>query len=122
MPTNGPVLIYDRDCGFCRSWIARWRRTTGDRVRYLPFQRPWVRWRYRVRKSEARTASQLIDTDGRRYAGAAAMLRALARARSPWLRLAARLALMPGARLIAAAAYRAIAGHRRAASRVQRRV
>jgi predicted DCC family thiol-disulfide oxidoreductase YuxK len=117
-----PVLIYDADCGFCRSWIVRWRRSTGARVRYLPFQRLWVRWRYGVRRRDARIASQLIDVDGRRYAGAAAMLRALLRASSPWLRLFARLALAPGARSIAGAAYRTIARHRRATSRLQRRV
>jgi len=115
-----PVLIYDADCGFCRSWIARWRRSTGERVRYRPFQSAWVRWRYGVRRRDARRASQLIDADGRRYAGAAAMLRALLRASSPWLRVFARVALAPGARSIAGAIYRAIAGHRRGASRVQR--
>ena len=100
----------------------RWRRSTGARVRYLPFQRLWVRWRYGVRRRDARVASQLIDVDGRRYAGAAAMLRALLRASSPWLRLFARVALAPGARSIAGAAYRTIARHRRTTSRLQRRV
>ena len=33
-----PLLIYDGDCGFCRSWIARWRSLTGETVDYLPYQ------------------------------------------------------------------------------------
>jgi predicted DCC family thiol-disulfide oxidoreductase YuxK len=122
MARRAPVLIYDADCGFCRSWIARWRRSTGDRVRYLPYQRARVRWRHRVSKRAARAASQLVEPDGRRYAGAAAMFRALLRARPPWLRAAARVGLMPGVRLGAALVYRAVAAHRRGASRLQRRI
>jgi len=122
MRRRAPVLIYDADCGFCRGWIARWRRSTGDRVRYVPYQRPGVRWRYGVRRTAARAAAQLIEPDRTHSSGAAAMLGALLRARSPWLRLAARAALMPGARSVAAVVYRYIAAHRSAASRLQRRM
>ena len=31
-----PVLIYDADCAFCRLWVGRWRKRTGDRVEYRP--------------------------------------------------------------------------------------
>jgi predicted DCC family thiol-disulfide oxidoreductase YuxK len=33
------LMVFDGDCGFCRSWIQRWRQSTGDRVDYQPFQR-----------------------------------------------------------------------------------
>jgi len=28
------IVIYDGSCGFCKKWIARWRRITGDAVEY----------------------------------------------------------------------------------------
>ena len=120
--SRAPVLIYDADCGFCRAWIARWQRGTGDRVRYVPFQHPGILRRTGVPRRDARRAAQLVEADGRRHRGAPAMLRALLRARSPWLRAAARLGLAPGVRLVANAAYRFIASHRRTASRIQHAV
>ena len=33
-----PVLIYDGDCGFCVYWARYWRKLTGDRVEYRPYQ------------------------------------------------------------------------------------
>ena len=33
-----PLLIYDGDCGFCRKWVDRWKRKTGDHVEYAPYQ------------------------------------------------------------------------------------
>jgi len=32
------VLVYDRECSFCRFWIDRWKSLTGERVHYVPFQ------------------------------------------------------------------------------------
>jgi predicted DCC family thiol-disulfide oxidoreductase YuxK len=37
--TSGkPLLIYDGNCGFCKLWIARWKRMTGGRIAYGPSQ------------------------------------------------------------------------------------
>ncbi|MCZ6572672.1 MAG: dual specificity protein phosphatase family protein, partial [Planctomycetota bacterium] len=33
-----PLLVFDGDCGFCRRWVERWKRETGDRVAYTPYQ------------------------------------------------------------------------------------
>ena len=33
-----PLLIYDGDCAFCMFWLRYWRRLTGDRVNYAPYQ------------------------------------------------------------------------------------
>ena len=37
-PAGKPLLVWDGDCGFCRAWIARWQRATGDSVAYAPYQ------------------------------------------------------------------------------------
>jgi predicted DCC family thiol-disulfide oxidoreductase YuxK len=39
-PADGslPLLIYDGDCGFCVYWARYWRKLTGDRVDYRPYQ------------------------------------------------------------------------------------
>src|SRR5262249_8995256 len=72
-----PLLEYDADCAFCRRWVARWRARTGDAVRYRPLRR-------RAR------AVQLIEPSGRRYQGAEAVFRVLAR--DPRMRLVSWLA------------------------------
>jgi len=33
-----PLMAFDGDCGFCRNWVARWRRRTGDGIDYVPYQ------------------------------------------------------------------------------------
>lgn len=33
-----PVLYWDRDCGFCRRWVGRWRQATGESVEYEEVQ------------------------------------------------------------------------------------
>jgi hypothetical protein len=68
----------------------------------------------------ARNAVQLVEPDGSRYSGAAAVFRVLLRSRSPWLRLAARGGLIRGVRRVAEAAYRYVAARRRAFSRAER--
>ena len=31
IPPRRPLIVFDGDCGFCRYWLARWRRVVGDR-------------------------------------------------------------------------------------------
>lgn len=33
-----PTLVFDGNCSFCRAWIEYWRRLTGDRALYTPYQ------------------------------------------------------------------------------------
>ncbi|HEX4621010.1 MAG TPA: hypothetical protein VH208_05515, partial [Myxococcaceae bacterium] len=33
-----PTLLFDRDCGFCKRWIERWRSQLGERVAFQPLQ------------------------------------------------------------------------------------
>ena len=33
-----PLLIYDGDCGFCKYWVDRWKKTTGEKIQYESYQ------------------------------------------------------------------------------------
>src|SRR5436309_525580 len=104
---RAPLLIYDRACGFCRRWVARWRARTGDTVRYAPLQRPGLlRW-HRIPRAQARRAVQLVTPTGKRYQGAQAVLRALRRA--PALEALSWLGRLPVASWVAEQVYRAVA-------------
>jgi predicted DCC family thiol-disulfide oxidoreductase YuxK len=75
--TRKPLLVWDGNCGFCRAWIARWQRATGDRVDYAPYQVaaplfpaiPLERFKRSV---------QLIEPGDRLSQGAEAVFRTLA--------------------------------------------
>ena len=69
-----PTLIFDGDCGFCRRWVARWRRQTGRRVQYIPFQRLGGRFP-ELSREECEKAIQFIDSGGRVFSGADAVTR-----------------------------------------------
>jgi predicted DCC family thiol-disulfide oxidoreductase YuxK len=111
-----PVLVFDGDCGFCRRWLARWRRVFGDNIECVPYQDAAFRFPQIPREAFAR-AVHLIAPGGRVCTGAEAVFRALAAA--PGRRLP--LWLYEHAPLVAPAAeacYRAVAGHRALADRV----
>lgn len=115
-PASKPLLIYDGDCGFCRVWIRRWRRITGERVEYTPFQRLGGRFPEIPRPRLAREAV-LVEPDGRVSGGAEAVFRTLATRRSRrWLLAIYRR--LPGAAWVADRAYRWVAEHRPLLSRL----
>lgn len=33
-----PLLIYDGSCGFCLKWVTKWKKQTGEKVSYAPYQ------------------------------------------------------------------------------------
>ena len=72
-----PLLIFDGECHFCRRWIARWKEATRDRVDYLPSQEAAQRFP-EIPPEEFTRAVQWVEPHGRREAGAAAILCALA--------------------------------------------
>jgi len=37
-------VLFDGTCGFCKTWIARWRERTGDAVDYAPSQTEGARF------------------------------------------------------------------------------
>ncbi|HEV3457386.1 MAG TPA: DUF393 domain-containing protein [Thermoanaerobaculia bacterium] len=119
-PPARPLLVFDGDCGFCRTWIARWRRTVGEQVDYEPFQTAWVRFPT-IPRSRFRQAVQLIAPDGEVSAGAEAVFRTLALARghegSRWLAVYLHV---PGARPVCEWGYRWVADHRPVLTRVSR--
>lgn len=111
-----PVLVFDGDCGFCRLWIERWRRATGAKVDYEPFQSAAAR-HPEVPREAFLEAIHLFEAD-RTTRGAEAALRALARApRLAWL---PRLYAAPGVAVVAEAVYRFIAARRPLFARLTR--
>ncbi len=105
-----PLALYDGDCVFCTAQAERARRLSGGRLRIAPLQTaladvPWVD------PEEAVKALQLVDRDGRVYAGAAAVVRLL-RLTRPALGVLALPYHLPGVRWLADRAYDAVAARR----------
>jgi len=105
-----PLALYDGDCVFCTAQAERARRLSGGRLRIAPLQTaladvPWVD------PEEAVKALQLVDRDGRVYAGAAAVVRLL-RLTRPALGLLALPYHLPGVRWLADRAYDTVAARR----------
>ena len=74
---NKPLLVFDGECGFCRTWIERWRRATGEAVEYAPSQEMAERFP-EVEPGRFTHAVQLREPDGTWRSGAAATFRILA--------------------------------------------
>jgi len=107
---RAPLLAYDGDCGFCAYWVRYWRRLTGDRVRYAPYQEI-AAGHPEVPEAEFARAIQLFEPDGARASGAGAAFRVLARVpgRGTGLWLYRHL---PGFAWLPEAAYTLVAHHR----------
>ena len=116
-PPPKPLLVFDGDCEFCRFWIARWRRQTGEAVDYQPYQEPRIAERFpELPRERFARAVQLIEADGRVSEGAHAVFRALAHSgRGAWLWCYLHL---PRFAFITERTYRLIADHRPLASRL----
>ncbi len=105
-----PLLVYDGDCGFCRRWIERWRRITGDAIDYAPFQVvafkfPEIGW------ERFRASVVLIRPDGTFFTGAEAVFRSLAHGPGGGFWLSA-YRHVPGFAWISEAGYHFVSGHR----------
>lgn len=76
-----PTLLYDGDCGICRSWVAYWQMLTGDRVVYRPYQRAASDFPALAQKGLApedlAKAIYFVEPDGDIFSGAAATFRVL---------------------------------------------
>jgi predicted DCC family thiol-disulfide oxidoreductase YuxK len=70
------TLVYDGDCGICRSWVNYWERQTGGRVVYRPYQEAASDFPT-ISLAAFEQVIQLISLDGRVYSGAAATYRIL---------------------------------------------
>ena len=70
------TLVYDGDCDVCRYWVDYWKRQTGGRVVYRPYQE--AASDFPTISCEAfKRAIQLVEPNGQIYAGAAATYRVL---------------------------------------------
>ncbi len=107
-----PTLIYDGECGFCRTWVERVRRWDREhRLAVLPFQDRMQVAAFRIPLPALAAAMHLVLPDGRVFAGADAapeILRLLPGKR--WLAGAFRI---PGVLPLARRVYRWIAQQRR---------
>ena len=72
-PLDKALVIYDGSCGFCKKWIARWLRITGDSVEYRSSAEAGALFP-EIPSSEFDRAVQLIRPDGSRCSGAEAVL------------------------------------------------
>lgn len=61
------MFHFDGECAFCRAWVKRWKRTTGDAVEYRPFA-----------AGEKRPTSEFVAADGSVSRGAEGVFRLLA--------------------------------------------
>ncbi len=112
-----PLLVFDGDFHFCKSWVARWQQATGDAVDCEPFQTAAPRFP-EIPREAFETAVKLIEPDGIVTSGAEAVFRSLAcrdRKIGRWLYENA-----PGFAPIAEGAYGVVAQHRAAFSKVTR--
>lgn len=110
-PRGRALVVYDGDCGFCRSTVARLRTLDrDDRLRFRPLQdeRLYVEFP-RLNRAACEETLHLVAEDGAIHAGGAAMREVFARvgaAPVTWI-----LAL-PVARHVVELAYRSVAAHR----------
>ena len=116
MTERRPLLVFDGDCGFCRLWIERWRRATGDKVDYEPYQTAAARRKEIPRESFAE-AIHFFER-GRTSRAAEAALRALSYA--PGFAWLPRVYAVPGVAAVSEAVYRFVAARRPLFSRLTR--
>jgi predicted DCC family thiol-disulfide oxidoreductase YuxK len=109
-PPDRPLLIFDGQCDFCRTWIARWQRTIGDRLDCAPYQEVASRFP-EIPLERFKRAVQLIEPDGRHSEAAEAVFRSLALAPGHgWLLWLYRH--VPGFTSVSEWCYRLVADHR----------
>jgi predicted DCC family thiol-disulfide oxidoreductase YuxK len=103
-------LVYDGDCGFCTT-SAHWLESHGidESVAVVPWQRIDLDSTGLTRE-QVTTAAYWLE-DGRQYAGARAISKALQHCGQPW-RLLGRLIDLPPVRPLARVGYRLVARYR----------
>jgi len=111
-----PLLVYDGDCEFCGYSVRYWKKLTGDRVDYRPYQVVAAQYPA-IPIADFQHAVQFISPDGHHASAAEASFLTLshARGKSFWLALYRKL---PGFAIISELVYAFIAAHRPAFYRV----
>ena len=75
-PKNGPILIWDGQCGFCKYWITRLKKYTGNKINFASFQDA-ARHFPDIPFKEFEKASRLIEANGTVYSGPDSLYRGL---------------------------------------------
>ncbi|MCL6218887.1 thiol-disulfide oxidoreductase DCC family protein [Zunongwangia pacifica] len=65
---NTPVLVWDGHCGFCKFWKTRWKKRTGNKIKYITLQKHALDFPD-IPEKEFKKASRLITKDGRVFSG-----------------------------------------------------
>ena len=68
-----PLLVFDGECPFCRAWVDYWKRLTGDRIDYAPYQEVGARFPG-ISPEQFATAAKLILPNREVRSGAHAVL------------------------------------------------
>ena len=109
-PSVRPLLVFDGECPFCRQCVEWWHVTAGECFDIESFQSAAARFP-ELAPAQFEQAVQLIQTDGRVFSAAEAVLRARALATSRgWL--LAGYQRLPGFAPAMETIYRAIARSR----------
>src|ERR1700739_4414204 len=104
-----PLVLFDGQCGFCRSWAEHWRATTRGKVDFAPAQEEASSFPQLTEKDWKRSMP-LLTPEGAVYDGAEAVFRTLAYVpEHRWMLAAYRH--LPGARSASEVAYRVVADH-----------
>jgi len=104
------TFVFDGDCTFCRMCVTRWQHAVGDHVDFQPIQEAAHNFP-QIAPERFRQAAQLIEPDGRRFEGAAAVFRAM-RARPLGREMWWAYRFVPLFGWICNVVYRFVAGHR----------
>jgi predicted DCC family thiol-disulfide oxidoreductase YuxK len=107
--SQGPLLIFDGHCGFCRVWIDYWKAITGGRVAYVPSQEAGNLYPQIPAENFSKSV-QLVLPGGEVLSGSRAVFETLTYAGTAWP--AWLYQHVPGFAPASEAAYRLIAGHR----------
>jgi predicted DCC family thiol-disulfide oxidoreductase YuxK len=117
-PPPNPLLIWDGECDFCRSWIERWREITASKVDYATYQGAAERFPD-IPIDRFTRAMVFIKPDGDVFFAADAVYRSLAYCH--WGRwLAWSYDRVPGFAAVSETGYRFVARHRNFASAATR--
>jgi len=105
-----PVLVYDGECGFCKVWVGYWKKLTGEKISYTPFQEVASEFS-EIPREHFQKSIHLITQKGRVYKGAHAVFQALyLGGAGKWLLLM--YLKFPGFAFLAERFYSLIAGNR----------
>ncbi|MAC96072.1 MAG: thiol-disulfide oxidoreductase [Flavobacteriales bacterium] len=73
-PKVKPLMVYDGKCGFCKYWIIKWKKISGDEIHYISYQRAAHKFKD-IEEKHFKEAVRLIDSSGRIYNGPDAAFR-----------------------------------------------